>query len=127
MKRAAALRDERVARAEWLLSAEAAIERLAAHRAGQRRRLRAARRPAAQARLTGVLARGFARAARTVDPPPAAVPEGPALVAALRRTSRAYRRLEVAVRRGGRARYRRSVRRVRRAEADVRRGLARLG
>jgi serine/threonine protein kinase len=127
IKRAAAVRDDRVARGQWLLSTEAAIERLSAHRAGQRWRLRAARRPAAQARLTGVLAREFARASRAVDPPPAAVPEGPALVAALRRTSRAYRRLEVAVRRGGRARYRRSVRRVRRAEADVRRELTGLG
>jgi serine/threonine protein kinase len=127
IKRAAAVRDERAARREWLLSTEAAIERLSAHRAAKRWRLRAARRPAAQARLSGVLAREFARAARAVDPPPAAVAEGPPLVAALRRTSRAYRRLEVAVRRGGRARYRRSVRRVRRAEADVRRGLAGLG
>jgi hypothetical protein len=93
-----------------------------------RARLRA-KRPADQARAAGMLASGFAAAARRmgkIHAPAAAARAHALVVSGSRRASRAYTRMRSAVRGGRRGRYRAAVRDAKAAEATVQRGFASL-
>lgn len=106
-------------RTTYVGAVDTAVRRLSEQRATERRHLRNARRPGAQAAAAAGLADAYLRAQRELPGTALAVPGSGRLPDRLRAAESAYRRLAIAARRGDARAYRAARAAVQRRELEV--------